>query len=327
MISLHINPPGVEEEYLKCLNLCFGGWGDLRKYDWYFRRNTPYPDADLLTFKRDDELVAGSAVTYRKVALPNDCEIIVGIMTGAWTLPQFRNQGYFARLIEESLQLTARKGGALLLGFAVEERSSFRQLARAGSALFPGSYIFSTPRTEAHNSKSRLTRVKKSGPVISRLQEWLRASNKGYSRFVYASEQDFYSQFIDRPGDTEILTDDHGNFGIIERTADTNLLQLCLTAPDETYPALLIEALIKDALGNGRKLFLYSTQSGINHLARGLGLEVKTGYVTVLISDESRLSEALKLGATSKIEDTSVLAQADSQWFLGNWNIQSGDRA
>lgn len=169
--------------------------------------------------------------------------------------------------------------------------------------------------------------MKKSQPVIFRLQEWLRASNRGFSRFVYASEQDFYSQFIDRPGNTEILTDDHGNFGIIERAADTNLLQLCLTAPDETYPALLIEALIKDALGNGRKLFLYSTQPDINYLARGLGLEVKTGYVTVLISDESRLSEALKLGATSKIEDTSVLAQADSQWFLGNWNIQSGDRA
>jgi hypothetical protein len=69
-------------------------------------------------------------------------------MTGAWTLPQFRNQGYFAGIIEESLRLTAMKGGALLLRFAVDDRSSFRQLVRAGSVLFPNSYISSSTQTE-----------------------------------------------------------------------------------------------------------------------------------------------------------------------------------
>jgi hypothetical protein len=327
MISLQINPPGVEEEYLKCLNLCFGGWGDWRKFDWYFRRKTPYPDADLIIFKRNDDLVAGSAVTYRKVAFPNDSETIVGIMTGAWTLPQFRNQGFFARIIEESLQLTAGKGGALLLGFAVEERASFRQLVRAGSALFPSSYMFTSERTKGQKTESRLKKVEKSGPLISRLHERLRASNKNCSRFVYASAQDFHTQFLDRPGDTEILKDDQGNFGIIERAKDTNLLQLCLTGTDDTCPTRLVEALIEDALTKERKLFLYSTQPDMDYLGKSLGLEVKTGYLTVLVSAESRLREALKIGVTPKIENPSMLSHAGSQWFLGNWSIQSGERA
>ena len=117
MITVAVNPNGIAEEYLKCLNVCFSGWGDRQKYDWYFRRKTAYPDADLMILKQDNNLAAGSAVTYRRVAFANDSEVTVGIMTGSWTLPQFRNQGCFARIIEESLRLTALKGGALLLGF------------------------------------------------------------------------------------------------------------------------------------------------------------------------------------------------------------------
>ncbi len=328
MITLDVNPKGMDDEYLKCLNFCFGNWGDRRKYDWYFRRKTAYPEADLMILKKDGALAAGSAVTYRTAALTNGSEVTVGIMTGAWTLPQFRNQGYFARIIEESLRLTALKGGALLLGFAVDDRSSFRQLARAGSALFPCSYIFSTAQTRCPETKSRLSPVEKSSRVIADLSARLYASGKGYSRFIYASEQDFDAQFIQRPGETEIFEDDYGNCGIIEKTEETDILQLYLTGTDdESELTGSIAGFLANALGRGRKLFLYSTRPGIAHLSRKLGLEVKAGYLTVLIAEESRLRAALKLPESISIENTSLLTRADSDWFLGNWNLQGGDRA
>src|SRR3989442_4864180 len=137
----------MEGEYLECLNLCYGNWGDRRQYDWYFRRKPAYPDPDLIVLKIDGHTAAGSAVSYRRVVLPNDSEVDVGIMTGAWTLPQFRGRGCFARIIEESLRLTVMKGGALLLGFTTEEKGSFRQLAKAGSVLFSSSYFLSTLQT------------------------------------------------------------------------------------------------------------------------------------------------------------------------------------
>lgn len=281
-----------------------------------------------MILKKDGNLAAGSAVTYRTVAFTNDSEVTVGIMTGAWTLPQFRNQGYFARIIEESLRLTALKGGALLLGFAVDDRSSFRQLERAGSALFPCSYIFSTAQTECPETKSRLRLVKKSSLVIADLSARLYASSKGYSRFIYASEQDFDSQFIHRPGETEMFDDGYGNCGIIEKTEDTDILQLYLNgASDESRITESIACLLVNSLSRRRKLFLYSTQPDIAHLCRKLGLEVKAGYLTVLIADGSRLRAALKVPEPIPIEHTSLLTRADSDWFLGNWNLQGGDRA
>ena len=78
MIDVAVNPEGMDEHYLKSLNVCFSGWGDRQKYDWYFRRKTSYPDADLIILTQDNKLAAGSAVTYRRVAFANDSEVTVG---------------------------------------------------------------------------------------------------------------------------------------------------------------------------------------------------------------------------------------------------------
>jgi len=318
----------MDDDYLKCLNICFGGWGDSRKYDWHFRRNTVYPNADLMILKKDNNLAAGSAVTYRKVAFRNDSEVTVGIMTGSWTLPQFRNQGCFARIIEESLRLTTLKGGALLLGFTVDDRSSFRQLARAGSALFPYSYLFSTAQTEPPETRSRFSVVKKSGRVIADLSARLYASGKGCSRFIYASEQEFGSQFIHRPGETEIFKDVYGNCAIVEKTEDTDILQLYLNgSDDELKISESIGYFLLSALSRGRKLFLCSTQPDVARLCRKVGLEAKAGHLAVLIAEGSRLRNALRIPEPTPMEHASLLAQADSEWFLGNWKLQGGDRA
>lgn len=327
MITVAVNPNGIAEEYLKCLKVCFSGWGDRQKYDWYFRRKTAYPDADLMILKQDNNLAAGSAVTYRRVAFANDSEVTVGIMTGSWTLPQFRNQGCFARIIEESLRLTALKGGALLLGFTVDDRSSFRQLARAGSALVPYSYIFSTPQTVSPETSSKFSAVNQSSQVIADLSARLYASGKGYSRFIYASQQEFASQFIHRPGETGIIEDVDGNCGIVEKTEDTDILQLYLGSDDELKMSESIGYFLSSALSRGRKLFLCSAKPKITELCGKLGLEVKAGQLAVLVADRSRLRDALRVPEPTTMEDVSLLTQGDSEWFLGNWKLQGGDRA
>jgi len=328
VITVEVNPKGRDDEFLKCLNFCFDGWGDRKKYEWHFRRKTVYPETDLIFLKKNNDLAAGSAVTYRKVALPNDKEITVGIIGSTWTLPSFRNQGYFARITEESLRLTALKGGVLLLGFTVADRPSFRQLTRAGSADFPCSYLFSTARTKCPEQKSKLRFAKKSRPVIAELFARLSTSGNGYARFLYASEQAFDSQFIYRPGETEIFADDYGNSGIIEKTEDTDILQLYLSnSDDESSMTESLASILSYTLSAGRKLFLYSSQPGLVNLSRRVGLEVKAGYLNVLIAEESRLRDALGILGSAPIEDTKLLARADSDWFLGNWKLQAGDRA
>lgn len=328
MITLQINPRGMDDEYLKFLNVCFGGWGDRQKFDWYFRRRTAHPETDLIILKQDNDLAACSAVTYRKVAFPNDGEVTVGIVTGACTHPSFRKQGYFVRLIEESVKLTAAKGAALLLGFVVGDGGSYRQMERIGSALFPCSYIFSTGQTKRPTVRSELNHSRESNGFRSEMFARLSARGLGYSRFMYASEQEFDSQFIHRSGETAVFNDDSGNCGIIERAGDTDILQLYLAGvDDELSISGGLAGLLDQSLSVGRKLFLYSSQPAIASLSRNLGLEVKAGYLTVNVASESRLRDALGCPEGAALKNDSQLAEAGSAWFLGSWNLQSGDRA
>lgn len=328
MISLQLNPTGMEGEFLKCLNLCFGGWGDKKTYHWYFKRKTVYPDADLMILKKDGELAAGSAVTYRKITLPSGSVVTVGIMTGSWTLPEFRGQGCFARIIEESVRLTAEKKGALVLGFGRTENSSFRQFAKAGAALFPTTYLFSTPETKLHALPSKLKREERSEPVVKKLFERLSTSGRGFLRFAYSSIQEFSAQFIQRVGETEILSDHYGNFGIIEKKEDTNLLQLFLpAADDESGIAYALTAFINHSMENGQKLFLYSTRADVAQAGMNLGLGVKSGFLTALIADESCLRNGLDISEPSSAEDSSPLAIPGTPWYLNPWSVHSGDRA
>jgi hypothetical protein len=305
MITIEVNPDGIDDEYLKCLNLGYGQWGDGGQYHWYFQRRTAFPETDLMVMRIDGKIAAGSAVSYRTIALANDQEVTGGIMTGSWTLPEFRGQGCFARLIEESLQVTAKKNGALLLAFVTQENASSRQLARAGAAMFPTSYLISkTPIDAVANS---LKHEAQDDSLIKTLFAKFNANRRGLCRFAYPTDRDFLSQFVDRPGTTELLTDGRGNFGIIESKADTDILQLCIT--DRAEPIVMkdfLAQLLNYSHSRGRKLMFYSTQAAMTAVGIELGFEAKPGYIAALSTQQDSLSEAF-----GKNEP---------------WNLQSGDR-
>jgi len=325
--TVRVNPEGYDDIHFQSLNLCFPGWGDRNKYSWYFRRKTSYPDTDLIFLEKADRLAAGSGVSYRRIALPNGREAIVGIMTGSWTLPDFRGQGCFATIIQESLQLARQRDAALLLAFVTLENPSCRQLVKAGSAQFPSSYVFSTRGSPPHLPAAPLTSLGKHESVVAEITHRLRTMGRGYARFTYASSQEIAAQFIDRPCDTEILGDGHGGLGIVERGQQTDILQLCLTDnDDESDVRRCLAAFHNNAFLSQRSLFLFSTRDAVTRVATEIGLNAKPGCVTALIADQDRLRDALGIQETAPLEDSPSLARPGSPWFLGSWHVQTGDR-
>lgn len=322
MITTHINPPHIQEHYLRCLNQVFGNWGDAEKYFWYFGRQTAFPNPDVMVLKNGDQLLAGSGVSYRRIRFPNGGEAVIGIMSGSWTLPEARGQGCFTRIIEESIQLTAQKGGAMLIAFVTEDNASFRQLAKAGSALFPSAYIFSTPDTPRPKHAAALHVTEKSEMAANEIQEKLKTRYVDRIHFAYPSPKDFSDNFFDRAVPTEVLQDETGGIAVIETKPDTYLLQLHASENHETC----IANVLNRAFDDGRKFFMFSTRRDITDVCQRLGLGIKKGYVTVLMADESKLRRAKNISVDWAGSNSVPLAQLGSEWFLGEWDVQSGDR-
>ncbi len=137
-----LNPPGVERAYLEALQRHFAGWGGHAEFVWWFRRPVGAPAADLLVLTTGgDTLVAGAAVTYRRLGVGSERQELAGIVTGAWTAPQYRRRGCFSELIERARRVAGGRGATLLLAFCSAEQPARAPLAKASFAEAEGWHI------------------------------------------------------------------------------------------------------------------------------------------------------------------------------------------
>jgi hypothetical protein len=318
-----LNPKGMESTYIDHLNLSFGHWGDAALYKWCFDRRIGDLKADIMIFKQDKRCIAGSAVTYRK-ALLGKSVINIGIMTGSWTVPEARGQGCFTKIIEESLSLASHKGAGLLIAFLTESNASFRRLANAGSSLFPTHYLFSdqnTPVPESGHAISPVSDIKKG---IETIFENLRKRQDGLAHFTYTLKE-WESQFWERPGKMELLRIDDIGSAIIEKNGVFDRV-LFLSLEEERAFTDCIKALLKRALENGRKLFLFTTSTIWKDECLKLGFGRAPGYLTALAADETALMKVYPGASSLPANIVHEFYEPVSPWYIGSWDIQSGDR-
>lgn len=324
-MQLEINPEGIDSAYLRCLNTCFPGWGDTQMAQWALRRAlSPDPSPDLIVLRQEDELLAGSAVSYRSVILPNGSSVRAGIMTGSWTLPAARGQGCFSRMIEESAAITREREGTLLLAFVTEENPSCRQLLKAGAAPFPTWYLLAGPAIQEGEASVAPGLVIAGEAELADLVPLWAEARAGKCRFSYSCFEDWKRQFVDRPGRIDTVRNTSGSFAILERTPTTNKI-LAWWALSQASELQLFRELRADAQTSGRKLFSFSTDAEFTTQCEGIGFKRIPGYLALMVVDWERLGEALQTTASPTTSNHALLDPL-SHWFTGQWDLQSGDR-
>jgi hypothetical protein len=327
-VQREINPDGIDEEYLRCLNACFPNWGGKAVFDWVFYRELPpdpLPDRFVLT--EDGKLLAGSAITYRSMRLPNGSTIRIGIMTGSWTLPAARGRGCFSRVIEESIRITKDREGSILLAFVTEENPSCRQLQKAGAALFPTSYLIADDEPGSYRDETSEERLIPNAPddeLRTSFQHWTTGRN-GKCTFAYSSFDAWNRQFVLRPWETHVLQDTTGSFAVLEKHATTDRINASWGSSRERERRFLSNLRAR-ALTEGRKVFVFSTDFDFSASCKEAGFLERPGFLTAIVTDLQRLGHALEVATLSESFENQLLADASSRWFLGGWNLQSGDR-
>ena len=325
--EVEVNLPGIAPEYLAGLNRCFPDWGGPESYRWAFERPVGAATPDLLVVRLDQRIVAGSAISYRKVALASGTTMDVGIMTGSWTLPEARGQGLFSRMIEESVTLASLRGAALLLAFVTEDNPSARRLRAAGSALIPTFYLFSSPETPRPKSSFEPRVLPTTETTLRDIMEIQQADQVGFTHFLYPTAEAWLSQFVERPGTIEVLALDGGAWCVLDRSQVSDRVQL--TVVDRRSGASLgacLSRLLRASLDRNRQLFLFVTRPSVREEATGLGLTLKPGFLTALVANGSALRGALGIDPPRPLRGSGELTDPESPWFLGTWHLQSGDR-
>ncbi|MEA3009089.1 MAG: hypothetical protein QOJ91_781 [Sphingomonadales bacterium] len=293
-------PPSSDSRYLKALQSCFGGWGGETEFDWYFRRPFAGAVADRFVIVDDDEWIAGSAVSWRKLADAGGTERRVGIMTGSWTLPAARGRGCFGTIIDHSRQLCVERGADWLIAFVTRDNPSRRQLERAGSLMIPTDYLWSEEGAPAPGDGPLL--VEPSAERIETLWRKHSALGEGRVRFLYEDPQAWAGQLVDRPLPTDLLQVEGRGDVLVERHAVFDrILATIPSTPDDRLE--LARAVWARALRGGRRFFAFTSRA-----------EEAAGW-----------REALDLGGTPGFITLLPGASAAPEAGLP-WSIESGDR-
>jgi hypothetical protein len=319
ILEVEKNPKGLEDEYLRCLNICFPGWGGREAYAWAFERKCGAQPADTMLLRLDGRLLAGSAVTYRPVRVRSGRTVLAGIMTGSWTLPEARGQGCFTRIIRESVALTAARGGALLLAFVTADNKSCSRLIKAGSGLTPTSYLFSTPETPCPDSDLDIV---ESTAHQDAFEDFARARSRD-AFVVYPSVETWKDQIFNRPNPVTLLHLGGEAWAALESGSADRLQML---VPGRLPVSQCFASLLRQSLSQGRKFVGFTTDPALREAAQSLGAGIAPGYITALIADGAALAGALAVHSPWPCADSTPLARPECPWFIGRLEFQCGDR-
>jgi GNAT superfamily N-acetyltransferase len=281
-LKIEAAPPDADGRYLEALQSCFGGWGGETEFDWYFRRPFAGAVADRFVISDEGEWIAGSAVSWRRLADSDGTARRVGIMTGSWTLPAARGRGCFAAIIEHSRQLCVERGADWLLAFVTQDNPSRRQLERAGSLMIPTDYLWSEEGAEAPEASRQPRPVEPEPALVERLWRRHAAQGEGRIRFLYEDSAAWAGQLVDRPLPTDLIRVEGLGEMLVERhpVFDRILATVPLAADGRLD---LARAVWARALRSGRRFFAFTSRPDeAEALRESCRLGGIPGFITLL---------------------------------------------
>lgn len=317
------NPDGTEQVYLEYLNQCFDDWGGTDMYGWCFDRVIGGLKADIMMLKKDGAVLGGSAVTYRRARI-RGFMVTVAIMTGSWTLPEARRQGCFSRMIDESIILAKKKGAALLLAFVTDRNASLKRLVGRGASLFPSHYLVSGEATPGIRYGLEVSRAENIDGFVADIYRGMTGSPSVRSHFNYTFEE-WRSQFVDRPEEMEFVLIEGTCQAIIEKKGVFDRVLALLPGRGRSFEDCL-RALLKRTMENERRLFFFTTSSSWKDCAVKLGFEHIPGFLTTIIADEKTLMSVYDGIPEKEHPEAGDLYDPGSRWYLGPWDLVTGDR-
>ncbi|MEQ8206561.1 MAG: GNAT family N-acetyltransferase [Woeseia sp.] len=295
------NPEGYGvADYVDLLNRSFNGSWTPRLYHWYMSR--PYagktPDNGVLM--SDGQPVSGAGVVYRQLRDSEGRIIDVGVITGAWTLPEARGHGYFTKVMQESAVHVGAQGCELLLGFVTDDNASGKGMRRAGAYMIPTTYLLSSTTSNPQTKHLEVTPAKVDAGELHALHN----RHSAAAGYYYQHTDDWRSQFLERTNAVEVLRVGDETIGIVEQTPGTDRLQW-LGGDSRTYAACLA-SLSARAEARGRRFFGFGCGSWLKDCDNYPELEQRGGFITCLPAGE--------------------VSPQNAAMLAGPWEVHSGDR-
>lgn len=275
-----------KDEYLAGLNVCFPNWGHQEKFHEIFVTKSGSIETAFIGIreKTSSKLIAGSAVTYRLMTMYKSV-ILVGIMTGSWTLPEARGQGLFSVVIQHSLELVKQKNGRYLLAFVISENASCRRLNDAGSLMVPTRYLFSSSSSGKSPPQKKIVQEPMNQKTLENIFLIFKENRKNSHIFFNYSFQQWTKQYSESVDPISIWTVGE-NVAVVEEKKDIIKILFCSGSLGEPLEknVMHLTSFFQGKKGKGSMFF--STKIEESAYLERKGFAFKSGYLCILSGEQ-----------------------------------------
>lgn len=289
MNKVLINPANFKTNYIGYLNQCFLNWGNEVQYSWAFERKAGNYSSDIIVLaNEEDEIIAGSGLSFRNIKTDKDETIEVAIFTGSWTLPNARGRGCFTQIIEVFEKICIEKGIPYLTAFVTENNGSYRRFNDLNYYCLEANNYFSL-EVPFNNVKDFTIDFFHDNFPVDFFKTYYK-SGIGKTILQY-TETEFKGQFIDRVNKTFVIKIEENYF--LAEENDTTFRLLFFKEFNTQHIKYISNFILKT---RNKKTMFFLTHEENRIACENENFNVIRGFFTVknLLGDQSKAENIFK---------------------------------
>lgn len=272
-------------EYVANFNETFGRQNTVASYREFYEDPSVDIPAKVVAVKSDVGLILSAAVvSFQRVNIEGEV-CVVGVMGGAWTIPEFRGCGHMRKMIAAVVEDLKANSLRYMCGFGLASNVSLRFEKGAGAYIQPVWYL--NGGIVANGEAARNFHEISDG--------FGEAFDKFNGDFIYTREQFEFRYGIGRGA--KVLRSEDGTVAIVEDTEmSLNLNFLSADTPCEFARGVGDILLWNKTRSLGKPLFVYVSQPEFLGACEKYSFDIKQGYFSILpVSETYRKSPVLKI--------------------------------
>lgn len=261
-----------KNEYVERFNETFGRNTPTEEYvSWYESEAWNIPTKVVAVFSDADEMLSAAVLFFKRLKICGEIRD-VGVMCGAWTLPQFRGCGHMRKMIAATVENFGANGIRYMCGFGLMSNVSSRFERGAGASLmdvcyangFAAGYIEAEPACERKNFR------------IDDIFNSFRGS------FIYTPRQ--FAMCYAPSGKTKCYDLPSGDTALIEETPTSFNINFLDAKNDADYVRDLqsLSATVYEFGGGKKPLFVFESSKTRAGLCAKYSFDIKDGYFSIL---------------------------------------------
>ena len=123
---------GDEVELVEFLNLCYGKWGDLKKWRYLYPSYPTFSNDNIVIMEHDGKIVGHGGMHTRGLVTPQNRKLSAVMLGDGAVHPRYRRMGIHSRLLRSRFQLAKLKGICLNFGWVLKGSDAYKSDIKSG---------------------------------------------------------------------------------------------------------------------------------------------------------------------------------------------------